>query len=380
MSFFVGLTFDLKSKLKSKGKRRPCIQGRGKLIYKKPPACRLGGDDFLAEFDAEDTISSIENALAIYGHSVIRIGSAKSLVLKLRQLRCDIVFNIAEGTDGRNRESQVPAILDAANIPYVGSDAVSLAVSLDKVVAKKIFSYHKIPTPGYFECKDEHNIVVPEGLNFPLLVKPRYEGSAKGITLDSKVKNLEELKCQVERIIRTYNQPALIEEFITGYEFTVGIIGNEHPFILPVVQRYLEVKTNLSSHIFEKCGYDTGRLKYQKPLEIEGNLESRIKRLALDAFYAVGCQDVARVDLRVDERGVYPALSYYPEPLLCRKGGVYVLEINPLPSLARDDYFALSAESLGMTYDEIINMILESALKRHKCSQKTYTHIQNIAK
>ncbi|MFH1779064.1 MAG: ATP-grasp domain-containing protein [Candidatus Omnitrophota bacterium] len=347
MPLLIGLVFDLKPVVKS---------------IKKP-------NDFLAEFDTEETISSIENALARCGSSVLKIGSAKSLLEVLPRLQCDIIFNIAEGEDGRNRESQVPAILEVVDIPYVGSDALTLAISLDKVFAKRIFAYHNIPTPRYFECKDERNIVVSKGLNFPLIVKPRYEGSAKGITPDSKVSSDRELKRQVKRIIKIYDQPALVEEFISDREFTVGIIGNENPLIFPVVQRHLEAKTNLSSHIFEKCGYDKSRLKYQELSEIESDLELEIKRLSLEAFRAIECRDFARVDFRVGSC----ASTQGNEK-------IYVLEINPLPSLATDDYFALSAESFGMSYDEMINMILEAAVKRYECLQKTYTHIQNIAR
>lgn len=352
MPLLIGLTFDLKPNRKLIGKP----------------------EDFLAEFDSEETISSIENALEKYGHTVYRIGSAKSLIENLSRLRCEIIFNIAEGINGRNRESQVPAILDALNISYVGSDALTLSVSLDKVVAKKILAYHNIPTPCNFECKDERNIIVPKGLNFPLIVKPRYEGSAKGVTPDSKVTNYKELKRQVKYIIRVYNQPALVEEFINGREFTVGIIGNallrqgyeglssealakedENPEIFPVVERHIEVETNLSCHIFEKCGYDASRLKYQTPLEIEATLESKIKRLALETFRALECRDFARIDFRITDSA-------------SEKGrkGIYVLEVNPLPSLARDDYFALSSEYLGISYDEMINMILKTALERYK--------------
>lgn len=346
MTFLIGLTFDLK----------PANQPTSKLANEL--------NDFLAEFDTDETISYIKETLKGCGHDVLEIGSAKDLIEILPELKCDIIFNIAEGMDGRNRESQVPAVLDVVNVPYVGSDALTLAISLDKVVTKKIFAYHKIPTPRHFECRDERhrNIVIPKGMHFPFIVKPRYEGSAKGITPHSKVINYNGLRKQVRQIIRAYKQPALVEEFISGREFTVGIIGNENPLILPVAQRHLEINTNLSSHIFEKCGYDTNRLRYQKLFDVDADLKLKIKRLALKAFYAIECRDFARIDFRVDEKGVY------------------ALEINPLPSLARDDYFALSCESLGMSYGEMINMILKAAVRRYRCLQKTYTHIQNIVR
>ncbi len=311
--------------------------------------------DLLAEHDTEETISLIEGALAGHGHRVVRIGPARGLLKKLRALKCDIVFNIAEGLSGRNRESEVPVILEALGIPYVGSDALTLSISLDKVISKKIFSYHNIPTPSYFECGDKNNIVMPKGFTFPLIVKPRYEGSAKGIGPDSRVENPGALKKKVKRIIEDYGQPALVEEFISGWEFTGGIIGNDKPEALPVVQRHVESDTGLSSHIFEKAGMDKDKLRYREFLEIEPELESRIGDYALAAFRGLDCRDFARMDFRVSE----------PHSTR-KKPGIYLLEINPLPSLAKDDYFAMTAELLGTTYDAMINKILDAAVERYK--------------
>lgn len=316
----------------------------------KPKGCP---GDLLAEHDTEETVSLIQNALERDGHKVVRIGSAKALLKVVKGLKCDIVFNIAEGLAGRNRESEVPVILEAFGIPYVGSDALTLSVSLDKVISKKIFAYHNIPTPAYFECSNKNSIVMPAGFTFPLIVKPRYEGSAKGIEPDSRVNNHSSLKKKINRIIENYRQPALVEEFISGWEFTVGIIGNE---VLPVVQRHVESRTNLSSHIFEKAGIDKENLRYKEFLEIEPELESEIKGIALAAFRGLECRDFARLDFRISERS-----------LPRKKPRVYLLEINPLPSLAKDDYFAMVVELLGISYDEMINKILDAAVERYKC-------------
>jgi len=302
----------------------------------------------------------IETALKGRGHKVIRIGPAKTLLKKLRALRCDIVFNIAEGLSGRNRESEVPVILETFGIPYVGSDALTLSLSLDKAISKKIFAYHDIPTPSYFECGDKDSIVMPKGFSFPLIVKPRHEGSAKGIEPDSRVNNLTALKKKAKYTIETYKQSALVEEFISGWEFTVGIIGNDGSVnegleALPVVQRHVESRTNLSSHIFEKAGINRDHLKYRAFLEIEPELESQIKCYAIAAFRGFDCRDFARLDFRVSER-----------LLSRRKPAIYLLEINPLPSMAKDDYFAMTAELLGISYDEMINRILDAAVKRYK--------------
>ncbi len=330
MPLIIGLTYDLK----------PANRQTRKPI-----------NDYFAEHDTEETVSAVEKALQSRGHKVRRIGSSKALLEILPKLKCDIVFNIAEGLSGRNRESQVPLILEICGIPYVGSDALTLSISLDKIISKKIFAYHKIPTPAYFECVNVDDTSLPKGLDYPLMVKPRYEGSAKGIEPDSRVDNYKALRKKVERIIRVYRQPALIEEFIDGWEFTVGIIGNGATSALPVVQRHVEIKTGFSSHIFKKFVSGKNNLEYREFLDIDPGLESGIKHMALEAFSGLECRDFARLDFRVSRDEL----------------DIYLLEINPLPSLAKDDYFAMTSELLGVSYDEMINMILDSALERYGC-------------
>lgn len=325
MPLVIGLTFDLRSP----------VSGRT--------------DDLLAEHDTEETISAIETALTKQRHKVLRIGSSKALIKRALRLKCDIVFNIAEGLDGRNRESHVPLILDIFGIPYTGSDALTLSACLDKFVSKKIFHYHKIATPVCFGCHPREDSPLPAGAAFPLIVKPRYEGSAKGIIPDSKVNDYNELMKMTSYVTQKYKQPALIEEFISGWEFTIGVIGGDKPKLLPLVQRHVEEKTGLSCHIFDKAGLDKEKLIYRDFLEITPRLEEEIGLLALKAFKGFECRDFARMDFRVREAD----------------GKVYLLEINPLPSLAKDDYFSLAAELEGISYDDMINMILDSARNRY---------------
>lgn len=324
MSLIVGLTFDLQDKV--------------------PPGAPA---DIWAEHDSLETVSSVENALRASGRKVVRMGSSRQLLKKMDRLKCDIVFNIAEGISGRNRESEVPILLDLLGIPYSGSDALTLSLSLDKVISKKIFDYHGIPTPGYFECRPGGGAGLPKKLTFPLIVKPRYEGSAKGIDPDSVVRDAVFLERQAKKIMRRYRQPALVEEFIDGWEFTAGIIGNEDPVVLPVVQRHVEAETALSSHIFDKARADRRSLTYRGLLDIDAELEEKIRGLAIEAFRVLDCRDFARVDFRVS-----------PE----RRP--YILEVNPLPSLAKDDYFAMVAELTGITYETMINKMFDAALKR----------------
>lgn len=319
-----GFTFDLKNKAP-----RGC-----------PP-------DIWAEHDCPDTILSIESALKYGGHDVIRIGSSRDLMAMLGRLDCDIVFNIAEGISGRDRESEIPVLLDLARIPYTGPDALTLSVALDKIMAKKILSFHGILTPSFFGCEGGRETRLPRGIRFPLIVKPRYEGSAKGISAGSVVTDLKSLKKRALFVYEKYKQPAVVEEFIDGWEFTAGVLGNERISALPVVQRHLEERSGLSCHVFDK-DKRAGHLSYRKLLDVDRDLERDIQKRALAAFEALECRDFARFDFRVSQKS--------------RK--IYLLEANPLPSLAKDDYFGMVAELENMSYEAMVNRLFNVSLER----------------
>jgi len=192
------------------------------------------------------------------------------------------------------------------------------------------------------------DIVDLDHFKFPLIVKPRFEGSSKGLTENSRVQNIEELKKQVSRITSTYKQPALIEEFISGQEFTVAIIGNDPPEVMPVVQIKIDGRLQLEDKFYTFARITSDRLEYICPAHITKEMENKLKELSLRAFKAVECRDLGRVDFRVD-----------------KEGNPYVLEINPLPSLSTEDVFMVVAKRIGITYEEIIGRILNSAIKRY---------------
>jgi len=323
----VGLTFDLKTDYEFKE-----------------------GDPFdaNAEFDHPSTIDVIVSAIESCGFKTKKIGNVSNLLEKIDNLGVDIVFNISEGIFGRNRESQVPVILEMVGIPFVGADALTLALTLDKVMAKKIFIAEGIPTPSFFEIKTLDNLANTDHLKFPLIVKPRFEGSSKGLNDNSRVENMEELKKQTEYIINTYKQPALIEEFISGQEFTVAIIGNDPPQVLPVVQIKIDGRLKLNDKFYTFARITSDRLEYICPARVGQDLKKKISELALRTYNAVECRDFGRVDFRVDN-----------------EGRPYVLEINPLPSLSTEDVFMVVAKEIGISYPEMIGKILNSALKRY---------------
>ncbi|MBM3250591.1 MAG: D-alanine--D-alanine ligase, partial [Candidatus Omnitrophica bacterium] len=222
----VGLTYDLKTDYEFK-------EG-------DPP-------DANAEFDHPSTIDVIASAIEANGFMVKRIGNVKDVLENLGSLGVDIVFNISEGISGRNRESQVPVLLEMAGIPFVGADALTLSLTLDKVMAKKVFIAEGIPTPKFFEIKSVEDMLSTDHCKFPLIVKPRCEGSSKGLSENSRVENLDELKKQVDYVVNTYKQPALVEEFISGQEFTVAVVGNDPPEAMPVVQIKIDGRYKLDN-------------------------------------------------------------------------------------------------------------------------------------
>ena len=323
----VGLTYDLKTDYE----------------FKKddPP-------DANAEFDHPSTIGVIASAIETCGFKVKKIGNVLSLLEKIDNLDVDIVFNISEGLFGRNRESQVPILLEMAGIPFVGADALTLSVTLDKIMAKKIFIAEGIPTPKFFEVRTPENLMNTNHFKFPLIVKPRFEGSSKGLSEDSRVENMQDLQKQVEYIINTYKQPALIEEFISGQEFTVAVVGNNPVQVLPIVQIKIDGRLRLNDKFYTFARIRSNRLKYICPARIKKDLAKEISSLALKTYNAVECRDFGRVDFRVD-----------------KEGKPYVLEINPLPSLSTGDVFMVVAKEIGISYAEMIGRILDSALKRH---------------
>jgi D-alanine-D-alanine ligase len=305
-------------------------------------------EDALAEFDREETIAEVEAAIASGGHEVVRIGHARNLLSRINALGVDIVFNICEGMEGRNRESEVPTILDLYKIPFVGSDGLTLGLTLDKAMTKKAFAADGVPTPKYFVADARMKWANRDSMKFPFIVKPRHEGSSKGISEDSIVSDEKALKKQVEAIANLYRQPALVEEFVYGSEFTVLVIGNQNPQALPPVQISITGRLVAGELVYTSRRLEGTDIEYVCPPKISKALEKIIGKVAVQAYKSVDCRDFGRVDLRVD-----------------KKGRPYVLEVNPLPSLSREDVFPLVARAAGMTYNQLVTKIIHIALKRY---------------
>ena len=328
MSKVIGLTYDLNTD----------------YVFKDsdPP-------DANAEFDHPSTVDMIAETIASLGHKVVKIGNVSDLLKKINNLKVDIVFNISEGLCGRNRESQVPILLEMAGVPYVGSDGLTLGLSLDKTMTKKVLISDNIPTPKFFETEDPtDNVAKVKDMKFPFIVKPRYEGSSKGLSERSRVDNIDQMREQIDYIVQTYKQPALVEEFISGSEYTVGIIGNSPPEVFIPVRIKIDGKFKLGDKFYTFARIYSSRLEYVCAKNINKELKKNLTDLALRTYKALDCLDFGRVDFRVDENGC-----------------PYVLEINPLPSLSSEDVFMCIASHLNVNYAEMIRRILDAAFLRY---------------
>jgi D-alanine-D-alanine ligase len=318
----------------------------------------IARDEF-AEWDSPTTIAAVESALSHLG-KVVRLEANDDFPERLRQTRPDIVFNIAEGFYGVNREAHVPAICEFFGIPYSGSDPFTLSLCLDKSRTKETLSYHGIPTPRFAVVERLADLEKVKGLSLPLFVKPLHEGSSKGITDSNLCWDRPHLLRQTEFLLENYGQPVLVEEYLPGKEFTCAVLGNgTEATVLPVVGMNFETLPVGALPIYSfdaKFVWDRPEKPldiFQCPARITRELQASIERVTLDAFRVLGCRDWARIDVRLDAAGV-------PN----------VLEVNPLPGILPDpaDNSCLpkAARAAGINYDELIQRCLKYAAERQR--------------
>lgn len=301
----------------------------------------------VAEFDTEETIEALERAISSLGFVVDRIGSARALCARLvRGERWDLVFNIAEGTSGRSREAQAPCILELYGVPYTFSDPLVCAATLDKAVAKTIVRAAGVPTPHYAVVRHPSD-AEKVALRFPLFVKPLAEGTGKGIDGRSRVASREALAGLCSELLARFRQPVLVEEYLPGREFTVGILGTgEAARVLGTME--VEVIAEEGGAIYsldmkERCEQTVRYSPLADPA-----LRREVEELALAAYLALECRDAGRVDVRLDAGG---------KP--------HFLEVNPLPGLhPTHSDLPMIATQEGMSYTELIGAIVASALAR----------------
>jgi len=317
--------------------------------------------DLLAECDSDETIKAVQQALESF-HQVIPIEADEFAYIRLLEEKPDLVFNMAERLFGPNRESHIPTMCEILNIPYTGSDPLTLGLCLDKARAKEILAYHRIPTPPFWTVDDENDL--PTAITYPCIVKPLYEGSSKGIKNDSVVFNRKELKKKVSEIKNLYEQPAIVEKFLTGREFTVGVLGNYPELeILPIVEIDHSQLPEGARPIYSyeaKWVWDTPEKPldiFRCPADISSELEKKIKQVIVKTCRLFRIRDWARIDVRLDEKG---------EP--------NIIEINPLPGILPrpEDNSCLpkAARAAGYSYEQLINRVVFEASKRCGLLQK----------
>jgi D-alanine-D-alanine ligase len=313
-------------------------------------------NDLYVEWDTYDTINAVRDAIA-ERYTVELIEADEDAFERLRNLRPSFVFNIAEGLYGVSREAQIPAILELLRIPYLGSDPLTLAVCLDKARAKEILAHYGVATAPFvvIDAMDEFD---DARVRFPSIVKPLHEGSSKGIYNSCVVRTPAELEREVRTVLTTYHEPALVEEFLPGREFTVAMLGNGDAVrVLPIVEIRFDALPAGMNPIYSyeaKWVWD----RSDKPLEIfacpaplaPADADA-IASLCTKAYRVLRCRDWTRVDVRMDARG---------RP--------HILELNPLPGILPrpedNSCFPKAARAAGMSYQQLINGVLDIAMQR----------------
>jgi D-alanine-D-alanine ligase len=298
-----------------------------------------------AENEPEETVIALEEAFRSLGHEPIRVGPSRNLLQRMDDPGFDVGLSIAEGARSRNREGEAPTLFELMGVPYLGSDALTMSLSLDKAWTKDLARAAGVATPAYHVVAKPEACPAPD--TWPWFVKPRYEGSAKGLTKHSRVESPAALVAQVRHVIGTYGQDALVEAFVEGSEFTVAVVGHDPARTLPVIQRAVEGETGIGLHVLEREGLQDAEYEWALPGNLTPELESRLQQDALTVFNKLECNDFARVDFRVDADG---------KP--------WFLEINPLPTFAPDGTFAIMAELMGQSYPDFLASVLDEALKR----------------
>jgi len=334
------------------------VKGETELPADSPP-------DAGAEFDREETIESIMGAFESGGHRAMFIPASKNLSEALEKYHPDICFNIAEGTQGDGREAHIPAILEMHNIPYTASRVVANAISLEKTITKRLWRDAGLPVGPFQEFYSEDESL-HRGFHFPLFVKPSREGTGMGVDLGAVVSNEAELRKRLAWVIKTYKQPALVEGFLPGREFTIAVLGRRDVFEFslrphlynadgfhrfPILE--IESRRSVTPGVYgykakSKDLTENGAPGYLCPAEVDHKLADRLHRLALRAHRAIGAKDISRVDFRLDVDG---------NPCL--------LEINTLPGLNPSvSDVCIMARAEGLPYNHLILEILDLAAAR----------------
>ena len=319
---------------------------------------RKDESEFEVEYDPPHTIELIQHGIESAGHDYIFIEADENILETLKQVKPDLVFNRAEGVRGESRESHIPAILEMLGIPYVGANVLSTAVCLNKGWTKKFLSFHNIVTPQFHILSNVKQVNKID-IKYPVILKPNEEGSSVGINEDNVVFDKKQFVKKLGSMLQEYKQPILVEQFIQGREFTVGVLDCLGP--KPEVFSILEID-------FSKFPSDVGGVYGQRaktiyeeldhyicPAKIRKDLKRKIEKNSIAICELLEIPDFARIDYRMDVN----------EEL-------YFLEINPLPGMDFDldnkdiSFYPYMAMKSGLTYDQLIEKLIDSAAHRYE--------------
>jgi len=320
----------------------------------RPSFINSGDEEKFAEFDPPETIESISQSLKELGFKVITIEFNEEFVERLKTEKPNLVFNIAEGFRGEDRESQAPAIYEFLGIPYTGSTPLGHIFGLNKLIAKVMLEYHGIKTPKYWVFDNLLTKDLDINIEYPAIVKPIHEGSSIGIHNNAVVRNMSELIERVNYVISNFHQEALVEKFIEGREFNQAIIGNKNPIQFPIVEidystlppniekfSSFEVKTILDDPSSTIC-----------PARITEEERQKICKTTLAAYRICKIRDYCRIDLRMDNNGE-----------------IYILEFNTTPGIApsikENNSMVKAIRTYGWTYTQMIEAILNASFERY---------------
>jgi D-alanine-D-alanine ligase len=339
---YLGLTYDLRSEYLDQG-------------Y---------SEDETAEFDREDTIDALEHALIQLGHETNRIGNIRQLIGRLADgERWDLGFNLAEGLYGMGREAQIPAILDAYAIPYTFSDPLVMSLTLHKAMTKRIIRDAGLPTSD-FTLIEQSSDAIKLDLPPPFFVKPVAEGTGKGVSPASIVRHRHDLAAACDKLISTYHQPVLVERYLPGREFTVGIVGSgADAKVLGTIEVHLRAEAEPGVYSYINKEHCEKLVEYRLVRSRDSEPVKEAEDIALRAWQVLGCRDAGRIDLRSDDSG-------RPQ----------FMEVNPLAGLhPQHSDLPIICNQVGIPYVQLIERIVASAAQRSHVEDQRFDRHQQCA-
>jgi D-alanine-D-alanine ligase len=325
------------------------------IAYNKPESEKTDRLDLISEAAVEEEASAVFQAVSEVGHEPIMmaIKDIEDCLKDIHSLKPDLIFNLCEGYGGKAAlEMDVAGLWELLGLPYTGNSPLTLGLSQDKVLVKRLLETNRIHTPAYQVFSD---IPSDTYLSFPLIAKPSREDASLGITQDSVVDSIEDLRDAVNKLLQKYRQPVLVEEFIVGREFNISLMGDSHPRVLAISEiDFSKVEDGCHPITSYEAKWMKNHPMYEKtppvcPARVDENLKDRLEDVAIQVYKLLRGRDYGRVDTRMDTGG-----------------RIYVLEFNPNPDISKDAGFSRAIEADGMAYSRFVQNIIDEALGRRE--------------